>query len=329
MQAYQLLQIIHAGSVDFSRVNIDGPMTLTEFRYLVALAKTGHFGQAARQCHVSQPTLSIAIKKLEDELGVTLFERSKSQLTPTQTGLKIIQQAEVLLAQVEVIRELADSGRDPFHSPLRLGAIYTIGPYLFPHLVPELTSRAANMPLFIEEGYTANLKEKLLSCELDAIVIALPFQARDVLSKTLYEEPFVVLLPKEHPLTGQATIKPADLQAEEILLLGEGHCFRDQILTAFPDLLSQGPGIEHSAFSGKAGTSLETLKLMVSSGLGITILPLSAASLTSYNREMLTVRPFAAPAPQRSVALAWRASFPRHQAIELLSQAARQCQIFH
>ncbi len=302
-------------------------MTLTELRYIVALHQTGHFGKAADRCHVSQPTLSIAIKKLEDELNVALFERSRNQVHATPLGLKIIEQAQTVLDQASLIRELADQGKDPLGSRLSIGAIFTVGPYLFPCFVPELHRLAPSMPLYIEESYTAVLREKLRASELDAIVIALPFTEPDVVTQPLYDEPFVVVMPGDHPLAKLDNIPQKKLAQETVLLLGEGHCFRDQVLSACPALRTSLSNADAQLQSVVEGSSLETLKHMVASRLGLTVLPLSAAQIAPYGEGMLAVRPFADPQPRRTVALAWRASFPRHQAIDVVSQAIRQCSL--
>lgn len=300
-------------------------MTLTELRYIVALHQTGHFGKAAERCHVSQPTLSIAIKKLEDELAVALFERSRNQVRATPLGLKIIHQAQLVLEQANQIRELADEGKDPLGSRLAVGAIFTVGPYLFPCFVTELQKLAPKMSLYIEESFTAVLREKLRAGELDAIIVALPFTEADVVTQPLYEEPLVVLMPRDHPLTRQEHISARALEKETVLLLGEGHCFRDQVLQACPGLKKNLNSADAQLQSVVEGSSLETLKHMVASRLGITVLPLSAAQTAPYGKGTLEIRPFADPAPRRTVALAWRASFPRHRAIDVVSQAIRQC----
>jgi LysR family hydrogen peroxide-inducible transcriptional activator len=300
-------------------------MTLTELRYIVALHQTNHFGKAAERCHVSQPTLSIAIKKLEDELEVALFERGRSHVRATPLGLKIIHQAQAVLEQANQIRELADQGKDPLGSRLSVGAIYTVGPYLFPCFVPELQKLAPGMPLYIEESFTAVLREKLRAGELDAIIISLPFTEADVVTQTLYEEPFVVLMPGDHPLAKQTQVSMRALEKETVLLLGEGHCFRDQVLAACPALKRTLSDADAQLQSVVEGSSLETLKHMVASRLGITVLPLSAAQVAPYGKNTLAMRPFVDPAPRRAVALAWRASFPRHQAIDVVSQAIRLC----
>lgn len=304
-------------------------MTLTELRYVVTLARERHFGRAAERCHVSQPTLSVAVKKLEDELGIPLFERSKSSIRVTETGQRIIEQAQRVLDQVGVIKDMAQDGKNQLNSPLRVGAIYTIGPYLFPHLLPELRRAAPEMPLFIEENYTASLRQKLRHSELDAIIIALPFEEPEVVTLPLYDEPFVVLLPAGHPLTAKDSLTAEELAKEQLLLLGPGHCFRDQVLESCPPLVeavTRNAGATAPALVTE-GSSLETIRHMVASGLGITVLPLSAATAMQYHEDILAVRPFAAPVPFRTVALAWRVTFPRPKAIDVLSLAASQCRV--
>ncbi|PSF12348.1 LysR family transcriptional regulator [Marinobacter fuscus] len=304
-------------------------MTLTELRYVVTLARERHFGRAAERCHVSQPTLSVAVKKLEDELGIPLFERSKSSIRVTEVGERIIEQAQRVLDQVGVIKDMAQDGKNQLNSPLKVGAIYTIGPYLFPHLLPELRRAAPEMPLYIEENYTANLRQKLRHSELDAIIIALPFEEPEVVTLPLYDEPFVVLLPAAHPLAEKEQITAEEMATEQLLLLGPGHCFRDQVLESCPPLVE---AITKRADNGKPelvteGSSLETIRHMVASGLGITVLPLSAATAMKYHEDILAVRPFAPPVPFRTVALAWRVTFPRPKAIDVLSLAASQCRV--
>ncbi|WP_336367354.1 hydrogen peroxide-inducible genes activator [Marinobacter sp. C2H3] len=304
-------------------------MTLTELRYVVTLARERHFGRAAERCHVSQPTLSVAVKKLEDELGIPLFERSKSSIRVTEVGQRIIEQAQRVLDQVNVIKDMALDGKNQLNSPLKVGAIYTIGPYLFPHLLPELRRAAPEMPLYIEENYTASLRQKLRHSELDAIIIALPFEEPEVLTLPLYDEPFVVLLPGDHPLAAEKQLTAEQLAKEQLLLLGPGHCFRDQVLESCPPLVE---AVTRRVDTGSPalvteGSSLETIRHMVASGLGITVLPLSAATAMQYQEGILAVRPFAPPVPFRTVALAWRVTFPRPKAIDVLSLAASQCRV--
>ncbi|MBI5461501.1 MAG: hydrogen peroxide-inducible genes activator [Gammaproteobacteria bacterium] len=294
-------------------------MTLTELRYVVALAQQRHFGRAAEHCHVSQPTLSIAIKKLEDELGVPLFERRKLDVSLTPIGMRIVEQAQRVLEDVDTLKQLAAGGRDQLTGPLRVGAIYTIGPYLFPHLIPALHERAPQMPLVIEENYTARLRERLRQGELDAALVALPFEEPGLVTLPLYDEPFVVVMPSSHPWTEKTLIDANDLAREALLMLGSGHCFRTQILAACP---ACAEGLDTQSLTQTVeGTSLETLRHMVASGMGITVLPATAAGADRYAQRLVAIRRFAAPEPQRRVALAWRVSFPRPQAIEALRQA--------
>ena len=298
-------------------------MTLTELRYLVALSETGHFRKAADSCNVSQPTLSIAIKKLEEELGINLFERARNRVTPTPIGERIVAQARTVLQEASNLISLAEQGKDPLGTVLSVGAIYTVGPYLFPRLVAKLRELAPSMPLYIEESYTADLRGKLSSGALDAIFVALPFTEPEVVTRALFDEPFVVLLPQGHELAGLDAIDPALLAEHKVLLMGEGHCFRDQVLEACPGLQESMQAHSARDLATVEGGSLETLKQMVASGMGITVLPESAASLTLYSESNLVLRPFTDPGPFRTIALAWRVSYPRHQAIDILADALR------
>jgi LysR family transcriptional regulator, hydrogen peroxide-inducible genes activator len=301
-------------------------MTLTELRYIVAVAREHHFGRAARACFVSQPTLSIAVKKLEEELGVQLFERQASEISVTPVGEQVIAQAQRTLEASDTIRQIAQQGKDQLSGPVRLGAIYTIGPYLFPDLIPRLRKLAPDMPLVIEENYTAVLADKLKHGELDVIVLALPFSDQGLVTLPLYEEPFVVLMPAAHPLTQRKTIGPAQLEGESVLLLGAGHCFRDQVLEACPGCLPK-PGLDSGLTNTVVGSSLETIRHMVVSGLGITVLPCTAAGADRYTQRLLAIRRFANPVPTRTVALAWRVSFPRAKVIDAISQSVSECNL--
>ncbi|MDP5324891.1 MAG: LysR substrate-binding domain-containing protein [Litorivicinaceae bacterium] len=290
-------------------------MTLTELRYIVAVADERHFGRAAARCFVSQPTLSIGVKRLEDELGFTLFERSKTGVHLTALAERLVAKARNILNEVDSFKDLAEEINDPFLAPLRIGAIYTIGPYLFPALLPELRKAEPRLRLYIEESFTGVLRQMLRRGQLDAIIIALPFTEADVEVAELYTEPFEVLMPITHPWTQERAIAPSQLSGSDLLLLGEGHCFRDQVMDACPALqkkMNSGDGLIVE------GSSLETLRHMVASGLGITVLPASAVGTESYAAGYLTTRPFTSPPPSRAVALAWRKQFPRMEAIELL-----------
>lgn len=292
-------------------------MTLTELRYLVALARTHHFGRAAEACNVSQPTLSAAIRKLEDELGMPLFERRPREVRVTGEGEPLVAQAQRILEQVDQLEEMAHHRRDQLGSPLRVGAIFTVAPYLLPVMVPRVRELAPEMPLFIEENYTHVLRGKLERGDLDAIVVALPFSGGGLVRARLYEESFSVLLHADHPWAKQKSIRPEQLLEESLLLLGEGHCFRDQVLELCPAIDSE----RQKNLVQIEGGSLETLKHMVASGLGITVLPDSALHQSSYEKGTFVVRPFVKPVPSRTVALVWRDSFPRPKAIEVLRQS--------
>lgn len=291
-------------------------MTLTELRYIITLAQEKHFGKAAKVCHVSQPTLSVAIHKLEVELGVQIFERDRNQVRITPIGEAILAQAQRTLDEALQIKEIARGGQSQLSTPLRIGAIFTIGPYLFPHLIPKLKKIAPSMPLIIQEDYTANLRTKLQQGELDAIFIALPFNVQSVVYQGLYDEPFVLLMRKDHPLNKKTSIKLADLPSNELLLLGEGHCLREQVLEACPQCVNDKNLLQKTV----EGSSIETLRHMVASGMGITILPSSATQIQYYS-QLLATRNFTGPIPQRRIALAWRVSYTRPKAIGALIEA--------
>lgn len=295
-------------------------MTLTELRYIVTLADQRHFGHAAKVCFVSQPTLSVAVKRLEQELGVTLFERSHGEITLTPTGERVVEQARRALTEAAAIKEIALASQDELAGSLRLGAIHTIGPYLLPRLIPLITEQATRMPLLVEENYTAVLSEKLKRGELDAIFIALPFNEPGIQTQPIYNEPFVVLLPASHPLALKKTITMEELGDQTVLLPGKGDCFRDQVIEACPMCAphdEEKPGLQKTL----EGASLETIRMMVTSGVGVTILPCTAAGADRNTERLLAIRHFEGTPPGRTVALAWRASFPRPQAIKILLQA--------
>jgi LysR family hydrogen peroxide-inducible transcriptional activator len=301
-------------------------MTLNELRYVVAVARERHFGRAAESCFVSQPTLSVAVRKLEDELGVSLFERGAGEVTVTPTGERIVAQAQRVLEEAEEVKTLARQGGNPLQGPLRLGAIYTIGPYLLPRLIPLVNESAPQMPLVIEENFTAVLGERLKRGELDVLLLSLPFDEPGVLTRPLYDEPFSVLVPSAHPWAREAEVEIQWLGAENVLLLGAGHCFRDQVLQFCPQCLKPaGGGL--SLQRSLEGGSLETIRCMVASGVGITVLPCTAAVANGFPEPVVLARPFAGVAPSRRVALAWRRSFPRVEAVNLLARSIQAAQL--
>lgn len=301
-------------------------MTLTELKYIVAVARAKHFGHAAESCFVAQPTLSVAIKKLEDELGVTLFERGGSEVSVTPVGAQIVAQAERVLEQTAAIKELAKQNKDPLAGPLRLGVIYTIGPYLLPPLVKNLIDNVPQMPLVLQENFTVKLLELLRQGELDAAIMALPLPDHGMMMQTLYDEPFVVATPRTHPWAKRREIPADDLKAETMLLLGSGHCFRDQVLEVCPEMArfsSPGNGMQRTF----EGSSLETIRHMVASGIGLTVLPRASVRDMDDPNSMLAFIPFAKPAPSRRVVIVWRKSFTRRAAIEAVCNAVAQCDL--
>lgn len=295
-------------------------MTLTELRYIVALASEQHFGRAAERCNVSQPTLSIAVKKLEDELGVTLFERGKQGVLVTPLGQRIVAMASDVLEKTAEIRDVAATDSDQLTGPLALGTLPTIGPYLLPQFIPLLQEMAPHLPLYVEEATQAALVAKLRNGELDAILVTAPCNESDIVTQELFDEPFVLLMPARHRLASAHAVDATDLDPAELLLLDEGHAFREQVLAAFPHLR---PNDAHLlAKRGPIrGSTLETLRHMVASGLGVTILPQAAAHIPLYAPNLLVTKPFTEPVPKRTLALAWRVSFPRHKAIDVLRRA--------
>jgi LysR family hydrogen peroxide-inducible transcriptional activator len=299
-------------------------MTLTELRYIIAVAREHHFGRAAQSCFVSQPTLSVAVRKLEDELGVVLFERLPGEVKVTEVGRRVVEQAQRVLEETVAILQIAAQGQDELAEVLKLGIIYTVGPYLLPHLIPLLRQSAPRMPLQIEENYTANLSERLKQGELDVLILSLPFAEPGVLIEALYEEPFVVLMPRGHHLEQETTITAQRLSQEDLLLLGAGHCFRDQVLQVCPECQRTSVSSDNIQKTLE-GSSLETIRLMVATGMGVTVLPQSSVNNYPYAQDLVSLRPFAEPAPKRVVALAWRRSFPRPKAIRILAEAVRAC----
>ncbi len=301
-------------------------MTLTELRYIVAVAREKHFGRAAEACFVSQPTLSVAIKKLEEELDVKLFERGAAEVSVTPLGEEIVRQAQQVIEQAAAIKEIAKRGKDPVAGPLRVGVIYTIGPYLLPDLVRNAIERVPQMPLILQENFTARLLDMLRTGELDCAIMAEPFPDTGLAIAPLYDEPFMVAVPATHPLAGQASVSAEALKRETMLLLGTGHCFRDHVLEVCP---------EYARFSSDAdgirktfeGSSLETIKYMVAAGMGITVVPQMSVPADHAAQPSPHVRyiPFSGSPPTRRVVLAWRRTFTRYEAIAALRNAVYAC----
>ncbi len=297
-------------------------MTLTELRYIVAVARERHFGRAAEACFVSQPTLSVAVKKLEEELDVKLFERGSNEVSVTPLGEEIIRQAQSVLEQAQSIKEIAKRGKDPLAGPLRLGVIYTIGPYLLPDLVRNAIAEVPQMPLMLQENFTARLLDMLRSGELDCAILAEPFPDTNLALAPLYDEPFLVAVPRSHALAAHERINAEELKQETMLLLGTGHCFRDHVLEVCPEFArfsSNAEGIRKSF----EGSSLETIKHMVAAGMGVTVVP--QLSVPPEPHPHIAYIPFEDPVPTRRVVLAWRRSFTRYEAIAALRNAIYAC----
>ncbi|MES3009332.1 MAG: hydrogen peroxide-inducible genes activator [Pseudomonadota bacterium] len=315
-------------------------MTLTELKYIVAVAREKHFGKAAEACYVSQPTLSVAIKKLEDELEVKLFERAASEVTVTPLGEDIVRQAQSVLEQAANIKEIAKRGKDPLAGPLRLGVIYTIAPYLLPALVGQVIQRTPQMPLMLQENFTVKLLDMLRTGEIDAAIMAEPFPDTGLATAPLFDEPFMAAVPIKHPLAAQDSITSAELKSETMLLLGSGHCFRDHVLEVCPEFArfsSDADGIRKSF----EGSSLETIKYMVAAGMGVTLVPrlgVPAEALAPKPKrkkvgddgyiKYLPIRDKDGGAPPtRRVVLVWRRSFTRYEAIAALRNAIYACEL--
>lgn len=305
-------------------------MTLTEMRYISALDKTRHFGRAADLCHVSQPTLSVAIKKVEQQIGAALFERGATEIRTTPLGEQVVTQIKRVLDETLRLEEIATQSRDPLCGPLRVGVIYTIAPYLLPALIPVLHQLAPEMPLYLREDFTANLLPALKEGDLDVLVLALPVDVPGIVTQRVYQEPFRVVVPAAHPWSKRQQVKADELDGENLLLLGSGNCFRDQVLEACPRL-QRAEGLSGSL----EGSSLETIRHMVASGAGIAVMPSSAADPLIEREPMVRVLPFdpldgkprSESAIGRTVGLAWRATFPRPKAIDVVRQAILSCRL--
>ena len=295
-------------------------MTLTELKYIVAVASERHFGRAAERCFVSQPSLSAAVKNLEDELGVQIFERGKGEVLVTPVGEEIVAQARRALDEADRVRAVAKHGRDPLDGPLRLGVIHTVAPYLLPDLVGALRHLAPKMPLDIEENMTANLDEMLKAGMIDAAIVALPYGGPGIDVTPLYSETFRVIVPSKHRWARRKSIAPDELSEENLLLLNVGHCFRDQVLDACREFFAKAPA------PGKQGNSLDTIRNMVMSGMGISVLPATALT-PKYANPLVKAIDFAPPPPSRRMVIATRTGFPRAAAIAKLHEAVKKIEL--
>ena len=298
-------------------------MTLTELRYIVAVAQEKHFGRAAQRCHVSQPTLSIAIKKLEEELALSLFDRSSNEVITTEAGERIVAQARRVLEEADMIKQLANEEQNELEGSVKLGLIFTVAPYLLPKLILSLRNIAPKMLLMLEENYTHVLTEMLKRGELDAIVVAEPFHEPGVVTEPLYDEPFFVIVPRGHHFEELDAVTPQALAEEQVLLLTEGNCMRGNILDSCTELAAKQRilGLTNTL----QGSSINTIRHMVASGLAISVLP--ATALTENDHLLFSIIPFESNVPQRSIVLAYRRNFVRPKALHAIRQAILSSQL--
>jgi LysR family transcriptional regulator, hydrogen peroxide-inducible genes activator len=288
-------------------------LKLRDLRYLVAVADLRHFGKAAARCFVSQPTLSAQLKKLEQVLGLQLIERAPHNVSLTAAGEEIVARARRILEASDEVVTLARSLRDPLAGRLRVALLPTIGPYLLPHVAPVIRRSLPRLQLRLYEYQTATMLEKLHAGELDLGILALPVELAGLEVRELYREAFTVALPERHPLAAQPSVKVADLKGETLLLLEEGHCLRDQALEVCSRV-----GVRDS--QDFRATSLETLRQMVATGAGVTLLPELAGRGAYRSARGVVLRPFARPVPVRHVGAVWRRTTARRAAIDALCQ---------
>ncbi|WP_448190687.1 LysR substrate-binding domain-containing protein [Azospirillum sp. sgz301742] len=289
-------------------------VTLRQLRYLVAVADTLHFGRAAERCHVSQPSLSAQIQQLEDTLGVQLVERTQRRVLLTAAGRDAVARARRILGEMTDLAAAARSAGVPLGGELRLGAIPTLAPYYLPRVLPALRRDHPELKLFLREDLTGRLLDALKAGTLDALLLALPVDEPGLDHAAVFDEPFAVALPAGHPLIARAALEEGDLAGERLLLLEEGHCFRDQALAVCR--LNGRP--ERDGFSG---TSLNTLCEMVAGRVGVTLLPALARPRAP---EGVETRPFAEPQPARRVGLVWRKGSPRGAELQQLADYLRR-----
>ncbi|MEZ4278815.1 MAG: LysR substrate-binding domain-containing protein [Myxococcota bacterium] len=302
-----------------ARIPADPGFTLTELRYAVAIGETLHFGRAAAACHVSQPTLSAGLRKLEEILGVQIFERSSKQVRPTREGERILARARAVLEEARQLVDQAVGAQGPLVGPIRVGVIPTLAPYLLPWLIPALAKRLPDLEPIVQEGMTHQILDRLREYALDAIVLARPFEESGLVVHPLFHEPFLLLCPADHALAKRKRVAQQALESERVLLLTEGHCLRDQALEICRTQRSRGPSPE----GDYRATSLETIRQMVIAGLGLTLMPAMALTDEDFRRKSTAVRPFASPAPGREIVLAHRRGSPRSEGFAHLAQLVR------
>lgn len=285
---------------------------LKDLRYLVAVADTGHFGKAAERCFVSQPTLSAQLKKLEEYLGVPLIERQPRGALLTPAGIEIVARARRIIEASDEVVEIARTHKDPLAGRLRVAFLPTIGPYLLPIVAPKLRKALPRLELMLYEYQTATMLEKLRSGDIDLGILALPIEIDGLATRTLYDEPFVVAAPANHPLAERKQVRVEDLAGVTLLLLEDGHCLRDQAL----DVCNRIDANEKQDFRA---TSIETLRQMVAAGAGVTLLPELATRGSHAAPKGLVLRPFIKPQPSRRIGAIWRKSSARQTAIQMVA----------
>lgn len=292
-------------------------MNLRDLRYFVALADHKHFGRAAEACFVSQPTLSTQVRKLEEELGVTLIERAPRQAMLTPAGRDIAERARRIVAEVEQMKESARRSQDPEAGTIRLGVFPTLGPYLLPHVVPRIRARFPRLELLLVEEKSDVLLSRLREGKLDAGLLALPLHDEQLHTEFLFEEPFLLAVPEHHPLAKRKTLALKELADQRLLLLEDGHCMRDQAL----DVCQMSGASEKSGFQA---TSLETLRQMVAADVGVTLLPTLAIKPPVARSESIHLLGFHDSQPSRRIALAWRKSSAMHEFLQNLAEVFRE-----
>ena len=290
-------------------------MTLQELRYIVALADAGHFSKASEACNISQSTLSTQVKKLEDFLGVMLFDRSLKQVSLTPIGREIIASARLILDEANRIRELARQTGDPMERTVQLGVIPTLGPYYLPHVLTLLHGKYPKMRLLLREEMTPHVLSHLAEGRLDAGLLALPINDTSLEVVPLFREPFLAAVPANHKLAQASTVKISELAQAGLLLLEEGHCLRDNALEA-----CHLDGLQNEEISA---TSLETLRQMVGMGLGVTLIPALASGGSSTIASQVSLRPLAAPGASRTIGLVWRKRSPLAATMEQLAESLK------
>jgi LysR family hydrogen peroxide-inducible transcriptional activator len=294
-------------------------MTLRELRYLVALADRAHFGRAAEDCHVSQPTLSTQIKKLEEYLGGTLIERNTNSISLTPLGREVVEQARQIVSRVDALLVSARAPREPLAGPLHLGLIPTLAPYFLPWFIPQVKFRYPRLQLVVHEDQTQHLLESLRSHRVDAALLALPLDREDLEKMPLFDEPFWFACPPQHALARSKVITESDLRDEPLLLLADGHCLRGQALAA-----CGRQGTDDNGLDDFRAASLETVCQLVAAGFGCTLLPAMATRLLAGSEPRFTILPMRAAGASRRIGLVWRRGYPKAEELILLAGLVRE-----